>query len=447
MDISGPWPRCPEAATFFENLLQDFTAANPTVARLAQRLYEHAGVQLLHLVDHWELPEGAVSPEQLTAYGLMAQSTPEGDRFWKHPGARLPSIRFSPSLAFPRLAVRVEDVPAFLQQNAFSANSFEGDPLSCYEYARIALPQGELMPVARRGYAGYRPGVLSDRDRKQIDEALQAFRNRNREGDDIAVTRHAQTLFRSVADTVGRDRAVEEFFAAERDYWMQRNRAGRWQYRRQQELGIGWANHDHHTYRSSRAAFRALMELWHTLGFIPRERFYAGVEAGWGAQVLEHATCRIILFCDLDIAPEELDIDFAQTDLPEREALGTIGLWCALHGGSIAQAGLHHLEAEFDFARATALHQEATGGVMPPFTDLPVLKQAFTRPEIWPVLPARVEVLQARGLITTEQADRFRTQGAAGSHLEILQRWEGFKGFNKTGVSQIILQTDARRCA
>ena len=31
------------------------------------------------------------------------------------------------------------------------------------------------------------------------------------------------------------------------------------------------------------------------------------------------------------------------------------------------------------------------------------------------------------------------------SGLEVLQRWEGFKGFNKTGVSAIIQETDARR--
>ncbi len=45
----------------------------------------------------------------------------------------------------------------------------------------------------------------------------------------------------------------------------------------------------------------------------------------------------------------------------------------------------------------------------------------------------------------TLRRETFERTGAAGSHLEILQRWEGFKGFNKTGVSAIIRETDARR--
>src|SRR5262249_50276941 len=169
------------------------------------------------------------------------------------------------------------------------------------------------------------------------------------------------------------DRATDEFFAAEREYYMTRNRAAKWQYEQQQKLGIGWANHDHHTYRCSRASFRATIELWHTFGFISRERFYAGVEAGWGAQGLEHPVSPVVIFADVDIAPEELDIDFASELLPLRDTLGTIGLWCALHSSSIGKAGMHHLEAEFDFAKAQALMEAAGFGVMAPFTDLPML--------------------------------------------------------------------------
>ncbi|HVK05327.1 MAG TPA: hypothetical protein VM490_17755, partial [Armatimonadaceae bacterium] len=178
-----------------------------------------------------------------------------------------------------------------------------------------------------------------------------------------------------------------------------------------------------------------------------RERFYAGAEAGWGAQILEHPESRVILFCDVDMSPEELDVDFRETLLAPRDTLGTIGLWCALHGSSIAAAGMHHIECEFDFARCEADYRAAGFGVMKPFTDLPMLKQAFTEPEIWPVAPERLADLRARGAITPAQADAFARDGAAGSHLEILQRWEGFKGFNKTGVSAIILETDARRRA
>ena len=53
----------------------------------------------------------------------------------------------------------------------------------------------------------------------------------------------------------------------------------------------------------------------------------------------------------------------------------------------------------------------------------------------------------AAGRITPEQADRFRREGALGSHLEILERNDGYKGFNQTGISEIITRTDPRRMA
>ena len=76
------------------------------------------------------------------------------------------------------------------------------------------------------------------------------------------------------------------FGFGEREYYMARNLASRVQAARQQEIGIGWANHDHHTYRSSRRHFAKLVALWEKLGFSCRERYHAGMQAGWGAQVV-----------------------------------------------------------------------------------------------------------------------------------------------------------------
>ena len=82
---------------------------------------------------------------------------------------------------------------------------------------------------------------------------------------------------------------------------------------------------------------------------------------------------------------------------------------------------------------------------MAPFTDFPHLKQAFTKGEMWPVDPRRIERLLQQGRITPEQADHFRREGALGSHMEILERNDGYKGFNQTGISEIITRTDPRR--
>ena len=138
--------------------------------------------------------------------------------------------------------------------------------------------------------------------------------------------------------------------------------------------------------------------------------------------------------------------DFSHNPLPQRKELGTVGLWCALHGESFLQAGMHHLECQFDFD-SLKQQMESEGGikVMKPFTDFPYLRQAFTEGERWQVDPARIERLLSAGQLTPDQAQKFREQGAIGSHLENLERNEGFKGFNQKGVSEIIARVDPRK--
>ncbi|MBE0597190.1 MAG: hypothetical protein IH614_07975, partial [Desulfuromonadales bacterium] len=247
-----------------------------------------------------------------------------------------------------------------------------------------------------------------------------------------------------LVDRLGPDLAAHIVCQVERDYWLTRNFAGRLQKRRQDRLGLGWGNHDHHTFRSSRRHFARLVELFSLLGFHLRERFYAGDEAGWGAQLMENPTAGLTLFLDVDLAPQEIATDFARESLPEREELGTVGMWCALHGDSILGAGMHHLAAQFDFDRLGVDLTRQGIDFMPPFSDFPYLRQAFSVAERWPVEPRRLSGLAQRQLLSREQEERFLAQGAIGSHLENIERREGYKGFNKKNVSVIIRRTDPR---
>ena len=445
MITPSAWPRRPEAAKFLQTIFSDFTAANPMIAFMADRLLQTAGVSMVHLIDHWVLPDIGVARTRLTDSGFEESNTADDDAMWKCPGARLASVRLDKEVHHPRMALAVENIYDFSAAWDLPDVGRLGDSESGYEEARYPLPAGALAAVVRLGYSGYRPGELNASSLRAILGVRARLRQRARSTDVRQDIEHTGTLLAEVIEEIGAERTTDEFFAAEREFYMSRNAAARHQFRLQQQLGIGWANQDHHTYRSSRLEFRALIELWNLLGFECRERYYAGDEAGWGAQIMEHPVSRVVLFCDADIAPDELDIDFTSVELAPRQSLGTIGLWCALHGDSIAEAGMHHLECEFDFEHARRNLEAAGIGVMAPFTDLPMLKQAFSVAENWPVSAERAADLYRCGFITQEQADRFAQHGAAGSHLEILQRWEGFKGFNKTGVSSIILATDARR--
>ena len=82
---------------------------------------------------------------------------------------------------------------------------------------------------------------------------------------------------------------------------------------------------------------------------------------------------------------------------------------------------------------------------MDPFSDFEHLRQAFTVGQRWAVRPDRLRALRDGGLIGEVSLDRFGAQGAVGSHLENLQRREGFKGFNQQAVSKIIREVNPER--
>jgi hypothetical protein len=181
------------------------------------------------------------------------------------------------------------------------------------------------------------------------------------------------------------------------------------------------------------------------LGFQKRERYYAGAEAGWGAQICENPVVGIVVFADVDLMPDETNIDFSSTRLTPAPRLGTVGLWVGLHGESLLEAGMHHLEARFEFALLREQLKASGIETMAPFSDFAFLRQAFTQGERWPVSRERAERLLSAGLINQEQCDRFVREGALGSHLENLQRHGGFKGFNQKSVSVVIAATDPRK--
>ncbi len=81
---------------------------------------------------------------------------------------------------------------------------------------------------------------------------------------------------------------------------------------------------------------------------------------------------------------------------------------------------------------------------MPPFSDYPFLRQAFTAGERWPVAKHRADRCLELGWIDVEQHTRFLRERAIGSHLENLQRHEDFKGFNQQAVRAIIAATAPR---
>lgn len=441
------WQRHANAEQLVLTHLDDFCSRNPGLQRLKEKFLQQASCRLYDWVDHLLLPDSTTLRRQLSDFGFELQPNSE-EAVYSHPGAVLPDIVLLDNSANVDvgLALRVECIGDFLQANCFSSE-IEGSPLSNYRRTCLGIEGGiSLSVVERRIRWIFQPQDLTGAEVRDYLAALELWQCRSRKSDNEELAwEEAQGIAGKLAKQLGKNQAAQVICQGERNYWLARNFVGRLQKSRQDTLGLGWANNDHHTFRSSRRNFVRLVELFSELGFHCRERFYAGREAGWGAQVMENPETGLSLFLDVDLAPEEVSTDFSQQKLPEQERLGTIGLWCALHGDSIFEAGMHHLAARCDFRRLGADIADRGEKFMAPFSDFPYLKQAFSIAERWQADSNRVSRLVAEQRISFEQGDKFIAEGAIGSHLENIQRNEGYKGFNKQNVSVIIQQTDPRK--
>jgi hypothetical protein len=456
------WKRHPEAETYLQKHLDTFVTVFPAVEALDKQILARTGSRLFDWLDHLVLTAGDRPQGELEDLGFEQEEVPAEprDQVFRHPGTVLPPIVLRPGPLRPgtpvAAAIQVEDISSFLMAHHLSA-PIEGTPVSPYRRACAwQEPAFDLWVVERRGHPGFVPIEMPPDYAGQVLRAFERWATRPRRFEDERQgMEQTLALARSLCAEVGTETASWIVLSAERVHWQRRNRAAQVQKARQDSLGLGWANHDHHTFRSSRHNFALLIQILETLGFRPRERFYAGAEADWGAQVLEHPSWRPApagIFADVDLSPDEVAGDFAHQPLPERygvtdgQKLGTVGLWCALHGESMLGAGLHHLAARLDFDRATQGLAEWDVEMMRPFSDFAYLRQAFSRGERWNVSPERLARLNALapGQMDKSELARFFEKGAVGSHLENIQRGEGFKGFNQQTVSDIIRRTDPR---
>ncbi|HQX50508.1 MAG TPA: hypothetical protein PLR25_11400 [Planctomycetaceae bacterium] len=437
-EAGSHWEPQPAGAAWIAAQLQEFRLQHPDVIPFELLLKERTGTRIVDWIDHLHV----TSIAGIEAAGFVQAA----DGWYEHPGALLPVVKLA---ARPRMMLRVDSVIDFAAANLFRFQiEVHGSP---GDIRREALFRNEIATVdfgvIERNGCSIRCDVppVTDRTNVEIQSVGEMLRLRQRKFATISdAFESTERLIQNAVDRVGRNVACHLYFEAERNYWQARNRAGQIQYMRQASIGVGWGNHDHHTYRSSRICFSRLIGLLEQLGFECRERFYAGREAGWGAQVIEQPTCGIVIFADVDLSADEIAGDFSHHPLSSRSSLGTIGLWCALHGEALFEAGLHHLECQFDFNGARQQLEAFGVHCMKPFTDFPFLRQCFTEGERWNVDPDRITAAERMGWITSDQASRFTREGAIGSHLEILERNDGYRGFNQTGINEIIRNTDPR---
>src|SRR3989344_3290203 len=343
------WNLYPEAERFLQKQVNNFLNSNRFARKLAKRMEKETSTRFFDWIDYISLPSKKINRKKFLRLGFRNVNNFDGYHVFKNPG----SIFFNVLLShddYVEVCLKPENIEYFVKKIKVRVK-IEGKKFNSLRKAYINK-QGKyiLSAIERRGNNSF--SVREDNDTSEYKKALRMFFKRKRKfNSDKEGMVYTHKLIKKVLKRLSKERTADAFFRNERIYWEKRNKSGQIQNKRQNELGLGWGNHDHHTYRSSRENFTRLVRIFEDIGYKCRERFYAGERAGWRAQILEHPICDIVLFADVDISKDERHKDFSHKGLKRIDKFGTVGLWIGLHGESILQAGMHHLEARFMFER------------------------------------------------------------------------------------------------
>ncbi|MDF1538680.1 MAG: hypothetical protein P1Q69_07240 [Candidatus Thorarchaeota archaeon] len=440
------WNLHPQAEMLLSQKVQEFVSKMNPLANIKESMFAWASLRLFDWIDHMVLPLASDIDTQLKAFGYEKGTNleaPDDTDVLIHPNAIFFPILLS-NESYHEIALKPENLDHFVQMTG-KGHHIEGGKNSSFRRSVIhAEGIYTLSAVERRGYSGFL--VHDSDDVRNYNLLLDRFSTRTRQfvtdEEGISLT---MNIVSDAVSIMNKSRVADAFFKAERRYWESRDWAGQVQRNRQDRLGLGWGNHDHHTYRSSRNNFATLISIFEKLGFETREQFFAGTQAGWGAQVLEHPVCNIVIFADVDISEEERGTNFARKSMTHLEDLGTVGMWVSLHGEGMLQGGLHHLAARVHYENTREMLPKFCAAAIRPFSYFDFLKQSFTESERRMVDPSRVSVLLQNGVLSEKGGEMFLDKGAIGSHLEIIERRQGFKGFNQDSVTAIIQATDPRK--
>ena len=329
------WEPQPAAWRFINAIVADFLAACPEAAALAKRMSNETGTRFVDWIDHIRLPRRDPRVHEFKQAGYQADREGKGYAVFLNDHGKFPAVivwdgKFE-------IGIKVEFVADFLAANQLM-RTVSGGPLADLRTCEIFAGATYAMKIVERhGSRALEANEDSATKHGILRLAhLEKLRSRPRDLDsDEEGFAAAEALIDAAIRDLGRDLACDIWFAAEREFWQRRNHAARVQKARR--IASAWAGRITIITRIAPRAriLRGWCAVWEKLGFVCRERFYAGREAGWGAQVMEQPVTGIVTFNDVDLTPDELMGDFSHDGLAERNSLGTVGLWCGLHGDSI----------------------------------------------------------------------------------------------------------------
>jgi len=250
------WPRCPKADRFVRAGIKKFLSKHAFAKKLARRMAEETSTEFLVWVDHLVFPARELKPITLNQLGFVRDkkaAAPHGVKVFRHPHSDLPSVLYLSKARAVSCAIKTESIRQFQLAHTM-LHAIEGRLYSPLRMIRIRESGSELIVLERRGGTGFIPGKRNVSDYYVAGFKRWAQRCRHFKSDAQGM-RETLKLARILVKDLDEAAAATAFLEGERVYWQGRNFAARVQKARQDALGLGWANHDHHTFRSSRPLF------------------------------------------------------------------------------------------------------------------------------------------------------------------------------------------------
>ena len=288
------------------------------IQRFGDRLRQQTGTRLIDWVDHFALPASDCLESRLEQTGFLPH---DHVRYgvWDHPGGLFPQVVTHPNPTW-RLAVRVESVADFLAAQGLEPRHTRLKASRSRHFERLASERHsefEFWVVERHGYRGWETSELTS---GHVEAVLDY---------DRGVWAAVAALRRSLSTVSQR---LANWSAPPSPIWgpavpptcSSRPNAATGpaaiappDSKMPARMPLVWAGPTTITTPTAAAAntFCPLIGSLEDLGLVCRERFYAGREAGWGAQVLEQEESQVVVFADVDLSAAEVCDDFAHAPL------------------------------------------------------------------------------------------------------------------------------------
>lgn len=436
------WRGFPKIQTFLDQNLSRFLVPTTKISlsvpvRETVALHESAtavGIRFFDLLDYIRIAVSPSAKAVIQKQGFSVQKeTYQGGKIYRHPRALFPvlvveEVRSEKASSILELGVRVDSLEHLKGVRGFS-EPIQGREESSLRKMSLTDPKGYTLTfVERKGTARFEKNTPEEDLGKvrKVKSLFGSYRDSHVRllEDPEEGFRKTVVLIREAIALVGKERTAYEWVQAEVLFWEKRNGAGTLQGKLQRGVGIGWANKDHITYRNSKAFFPKTIEILSCLGFEKREKLWA---EEFTAQVMEHPSLALAAFVDVDP--------------PGKKEWGTVGLWVKIHGESMLSAGLHHMAARYDFIKVQEVLKKRGVSFRPPFSYFDDLKQVFTEGERRVISENHARHLVHEGILTEAERREYMTKGAVYSHLENIQRGNGFKGFNRQSVDKTLRDT------